>query len=130
MKKSVKKVLAALLSVLLFASLFTTTAFAAHPFATDDAVAAARKDLNDAIDSIGAVYVMFDPAEMAVKINNTYLIAAKGVTNGYTVLAYQAMQAHVEEFQTNLKTLAGNIQANINALAANLVNNNTFYVVG
>ncbi len=49
MKKSVKKVLAALLSVLLFASLFTTTAFAAGPTQAD--VADAQKTLNEAIEN-------------------------------------------------------------------------------
>ena len=56
MKKSVKKVLAALLSVLLFASLFTTTAFAAEAkTATAEEVAAARQALNDTINEMYAI---------------------------------------------------------------------------
>ena len=60
MKKSVKKVLAALLSVLLFASLFTTTAFAAKAPGQED-VEAAQKTLNSALDkfygNVGQWYV-------------------------------------------------------------------------
>ena len=67
MKKSVKKVLAALLSVLLFASLFTTTAFAATP--GEQAVADAKGALNDAIDNF---YSKFGKAWIGLNTDVVY----------------------------------------------------------
>lgn len=93
MKKSVKKVLAALLSVLLFASLFTTTAFAAAPGQAD--VDAAKKELNAALDKFYGGLAVFNSGDLQEYVYHVYVDKAAQAIAANLIKNYPAIAAMI-----------------------------------